>query len=123
MAVTILKERGNLIATLQPGLTDTDWTQLQEDLLEKVGGYHSHGVVLDVSGLDVLDSFATRILHTIAQACRLRGAETVIVGIQPEIAFTMVQLGWAGRLAGIRTALDLEDGLALLERAAKHRKP
>ncbi len=116
MPASILKERSYLITTLQQGMTDADWTQLQDGLLEKVGRFRSTGVILDVAGLDVLDSFATRILRTIAQACRLRGAETVIVGIQPEIAFNMVQLGWTSRLAGIETALDLEDGLSLLGR-------
>jgi rsbT antagonist protein RsbS len=116
VAVSILKQRSHLIANLQPGMADADWTHLQEDLLEKVGRFRSTGVVLDVAGIDVLDSFAIRLLRTIAQSCRLRGAETVIVGIQPEIAFMMVQLGWTSRLEGITTALDLEDGLALLER-------
>ncbi|MBI4319724.1 MAG: STAS domain-containing protein [Chloroflexi bacterium] len=116
MPASILKERDYLIASLQVALADADWLHLRDDLLERVGRSRSRGVIIDVGGLDVMDSFATRILHTIAQACRLRGAATVIVGIRPEIALTMVQLGWADRLAGIETALDLEDGLDLLER-------
>jgi rsbT antagonist protein RsbS len=70
--------------------------------------------VIDVSALDVLDSFASRTLRGIAHAVRLRGAETVVVGIQPEVAFAMVQLGL--RLDGVDTAIDLEEGLALLNR-------
>lgn len=123
MPVSILKERNYLITTLQPALSDADWVQLRDDLLDRVGQHRSLGVVIDVSGLDVLDSYATRILRTVAQACKLRGAETVIVGIQPEIAFTMVQLGWVARLAGVDTALDLEDGLEFLERLTKCRQP
>jgi len=74
------------------------------------------GVVIDVSALDVMDSFATRTLRGIAQTTRLRGTDTVIVGIQPEVAFSMVQLGLT--LDGIATALDLEEGRARLQRRA-----
>lgn len=123
MPVSILKQGSYLIATLQPELTDSDWMQLQEILLDKAARFRSRGIILDVAGLDVLDSFATRVLRTVAQACRLRGAETVIVGIRPEIAFTMVQLGWTARLEGIGTALDLEDGLVLLGRLTKRGPP
>ena len=75
-------------------------------------------VVIDVTALDVLDSFATRTLRGIAYTARLRGAETVIVGIQPDVAFAMVQLGLG--LDGVATALDLEDGLAHLDDVAPH---
>ncbi len=115
MPVSVLKQHDYLIAALQVALSDADWLQLRDDLLRHVGRFRSRGVIIDVGGLDVLDSFATRLLGTIAEVCKLRGAETVIVGIRPEIAFNMVQLGWTARLAGIGTALDLEDGLALLE--------
>jgi rsbT antagonist protein RsbS len=121
MPASILKERDYLIISPQAALSDADWTQLSDDLLEKVGRFRSRGVVIDVAGLDVIDSFATRILHTMARACKLRGAETVIVGIRPEIALTMVQLGWTDRLAGIGTALDLEDGLDLLDRLVREK--
>ena len=73
-------------------------------------------MIIDVSAVDVLDSFATRTLRTIAFVCKLRGAETVIVGIQPDVAFAMVQLGLD--LEGIATELDLERGLAHLQTAA-----
>lgn len=116
MQVPILKQGPYLIASVQSALTDSDLHRLQRELAEQVGRYHARGVIVDVTPLDVLDSFASRILRTIAQATKLRGAETVIVGIQPEVAFAMVQLGL--RLEGIATALDLEEGLALLQRAA-----
>ena len=74
----------------------------------------SRGVIVDVTALDVMDSFAVRTLRDISHMARLRGAETVIVGIQPEVAFAMVQLGLT--LKGVATALDLEEGLAFLDR-------
>jgi rsbT antagonist protein RsbS len=76
-------------------------------------------VIVDVTAVDVMDSFACRTLRDVAMMIALRGAETVVVGIQPEVAFSMVQLG--STLEGVVTALDLEEGLAYLE--ANHRKP
>ncbi len=72
--------------------------------------------------LDVMDSFATRTLRAIADAAHLRGAETVLVGIQPEVAFAMVQLGLTSRFEGVPTALDLEEGLALLARPKRRER-
>src|SRR6201999_529655 len=91
---------------------DRDLLEFQDELAEKVGRFRSHGVIIDVTALDVLDSFATRTLRGIAYATRLRGAKAMIVGIQPEVAMAMVQLGLT--LDGIATALDLEEGLDLL---------
>jgi rsbT antagonist protein RsbS len=116
MNTPILKQGHYLIAFLQAEQSDTDLLQLQESLLEQVGRFRSRGVILDVTLLDVLDSFATRTLRNIAQAVSLRGAETVIVGIRPEIAFAMVQLGLDTRLSRVLTALDLEEALAILNR-------
>src|SRR6266852_7144353 len=112
MHVPILKQRDYLIASVQSVLSDQDLVQLRDDLADRVGQYRSRGVIVDVTVLDVIDSFATRTLRAIAHMLRLRGAETVIVGIQPEVAFTMVQLGLT--LEGIGTSLDLEEGLAYL---------
>ena len=117
MSVPILKQGGVLIASIQAALTDRDLLGFQDELAEKVGRFRSHGVIIDVTALDVMDSFATRTLRSIAQATRLRGAETVIVGIQPEVAMAMIQLGLA--LDGIPTALDLEEGLELLAAGGK----
>src|SRR5207249_11507059 len=108
--------RDYLIASVQSVLSDPDLVQLRDDLAERIGLYRSRGVIIDVTVLDVIDSFATRTLRAIALMLRLRGAETVIVGIQPEVAVTMVQLGLT--LEGIGTALDLEEGLAHLNRVA-----
>jgi rsbT antagonist protein RsbS len=112
--VPILKQGQYLIATIQSALSDADLVQLRDGIVTQVGKLRSRGVIIDVTSLDVMDSFATRTLRDIAQMIRLRGAETVIVGIQPEVAFSLVQLGL--NLAGVATALDLEEGLAFLDR-------
>jgi rsbT antagonist protein RsbS len=113
MQVPILKQGGYLIASIQSVLSDSDLVQLRDNLGERVGTYRSRGVIIDVTVLDVIDSFATRTLRAIAHMLKLRGAETVIVGIQPDVAFAMVQLGLS--LEGVGTALDLEEGLAYLD--------
>ncbi|MBI4291701.1 MAG: STAS domain-containing protein [Betaproteobacteria bacterium] len=93
--------------------SDEDLTVLRDRLVEEVGRQRAQGVIIDVTGLDVMDSFSARTLRDLAQMVRMRGAETVMVGIQPEVAFSMVQLGL--RLEGVSTALDLEDGIAYLD--------
>ncbi len=113
MRVPILKQRDYLIASIQSALSDEDLLQLRDDLVQQVGRYRSRGAIVDVTVLDVMDSFAVRTLRAIAHMIRLRGAETVIVGIQPEVAFAMVQLGLT--LEDVATALDLEEGLAYLD--------
>jgi len=116
MRVPILKQSQYVIASIQSALSDEELLQLRDDLARDVGRYRSRGVIIDVTVLDVMDSFAVRTLRAIAHMIRLRGAETVIVGIQPEVAFAMVQLGLT--LEDITTALDLEEGLAFLDRQA-----
>jgi len=120
MHVPILKQRDYLIASIQSALSDEDLMQLRDDLSKRVGEHLSRGVIIDVTVLDVIDSFATRTLRTIAYMLKLRGTETVIVGIQPEVAFAMVQLGLT--LEGIGAALDLEEGLAYLDRETKKKR-
>jgi len=113
-----LRQGDILIASIQAALTDHDLVQLRDDLSDQVGRHRAHGVLIDVTSLDVLDSFASRTIRGIAHATRLRGAETVVVGIQPDVAFSMVQLGLS--LEGVATALDLEEGLEHLRtRAAR----
>src|SRR5258708_17261303 len=113
MAVPILKQGPFLIASIQSALTDSDVLRLQDDVMNQVGRYRSRGVIIDVTALDVMDSFVSRSLRGIAHMTGLRGADTVIVGIQPEVAFAMVQLGM--RMEDVHTALDLEEGLAYLQ--------
>jgi rsbT antagonist protein RsbS len=117
MKVPILKQGPYLIATIQSAISDKDLLQLRDELAEQVGKYRSLGVIVDVTVIDVMDSFAVRTLRAISQMIRLRGAQTVIAGIQPDIAFAMVQLGMT--LGDALTALDLEEGLALLKRQTK----
>jgi rsbT antagonist protein RsbS len=119
VAVPILKQGANLIASLHSALSDADWREFVGNLLEQVGRFRSFGVVIDVTAVDVLDSFATRILRSMVEAIRLRGAQTVVVGVQPEVAFAMVRLGLTARLEGVATALDLEEGLELLQQCQK----
>ena len=117
MEVPILKQGDYLIASIQGALTDTDLTRLQENLVRAVRRHRSKGVVVDVTVLDVMDSFAARTLRSITLMTRLMGAKVAIAGIQPEIAFSMVQLGLT--LEGTMTSLDLEDGIAMLKAADK----
>jgi rsbT antagonist protein RsbS len=115
--VPILKQGSYLIASIQAALSDKDLLHLRDALVDRVGRYRARGVIVDVTALDVMDSFSTRTLRDIAHMIRLRGAETVIVGIQPEVAFAMVQLGLT--LEGVATSLDLEEGLTYLDTKAK----
>ena len=117
MAVPILKQGDYLIASIQTALSDRDMLELRDDLLERAGTLRSKGIIVDVTALDVMDSFASRSLRAIAHMANLRGARTVMVGIQPEVAFAMVQLGL--NLEGVHTALDLEEGLSFLDRLTK----
>ncbi len=93
---------------------DNDLLKLRDALVARVGKSRSRGVIVDVTALDVMDSFAVRTLRDLAHMIRLCGAETVIVGVQPEVALAMVQMGLS--LAGVATALDLEEGLSYLHR-------
>ena len=117
MEVPILKQGDYLIASIQAALSDADLLRLRDDLAQRVGKFRSKGVIIDVTVLDVMDSFAVRTLRSIGQILKMRGAETVIVGIQPEVAFAMVQLGLS--LTDVWTALDLEEALAFLGRLSK----
>jgi len=112
MKVPILRQGNILIATIQSALTDRDLLTLQDNLSHQVIQFRSQGVVIDITELDVMDSFATRTLRNIANTLKLRGAKTIIVGMQPDVAFAMVQLGLT--LPDIKTARDLDEGLTLL---------
>jgi rsbT antagonist protein RsbS len=114
--VPILKQGDVLIASIQAALSDRDLSELRDELADRVGRFRAQGVLVDVTALDVLDSFAARTIRGIAYTAKLRGAETIVVGIQPEVAFAMVQLGLS--LEGVTTALDLEEGLQLLRSKA-----
>lgn len=108
-----MSQAAYLIVSIHTALDDSQLVRLQGDLLSQVDTRRARGIVIDVAALDVLDSFATRTLTQLARAARLKGAETVVVGISPEVAMTMVQLSLQMRF--VNTALDLEEGLELLD--------
>jgi rsbT antagonist protein RsbS len=114
MDVSVLRQGDFLIASIHTALDDAELVRFQEDLVEQIGSGRALGVVIDVAALDVLDSFASSRLRDLAQMARLRGAETVVVGIQAEVASSIVRLGLH---LDVHTALDLEEGLSFLELA------
>ncbi len=112
MLVSIQRQGNFLIASIHTALDDEELLRFQHDVVAQIGKHRSRGVIIDVAALDVMDSFGSRSLRDLAHASRLRGAETVIVGIQPDVAFAIVQLGMS---LDVHTALDLEEGLEFLE--------
>ena len=119
LLVSILRQGDTLLASINAALDDSEMLRFSEALVERIGRERCRGVVIDVAALDVLDSFGSRTLRNIAEMARLRGAVTVIVGIQPDVAFTMVELGMD--TGSVHTALDLEEGLEYLSRAGSAR--
>ena len=113
MSVAILRQADYIIASIQSDLSDTEVVELRQELAELVGRYRARGIVIDVSALDVIDSFVARSLRSIVLTARLRGAETVIVGIQPDVAIAMVQFRL--NLKPLRAVLDLDAATALLD--------
>jgi rsbT antagonist protein RsbS len=114
MSVAILHEEDYLIASIQSDLSDREVTDLRHELAELVGKHRARGIVIDVAALDVIDSFVARSLRAIVLTARMRGADTVIVGIQPDVAIAMVQFRL--NLEPLRVALDLDAARALLDR-------
>jgi rsbT antagonist protein RsbS len=110
--VSIMRQGTYLIASIHTALDDAQMVRFQRDLIDAIGRHRSRGVIIDVAALDVVDSFGSRTLRDIGEMARLRGAVTVLVGIQPEVAFAMVELGMT--TGPVETALDLEEGLAYL---------
>jgi rsbT antagonist protein RsbS len=111
--VSILRQGSYLVASIHTALDDSQMVRFQHDLVDQIGTSRARGVIIDVAALDVLDSFGSRTLRNIAEMARLRGAVTVIVGIQPDVAYAMVALGMG--TGSVATALDLEEGLAYLD--------
>ena len=110
--VAILPQGRYLIASVQGDLSDSEVLELRDDLADRIGRNRVYGIVVDVTALDVIDSFVARALRALAVTARLRGAETIIVGIQPEVAIAMVHFKL--NLAPLRTALDLDEALEQL---------
>jgi rsbT antagonist protein RsbS len=113
MSVPILRQGAYLIASIQSALTDSEVLELRDDLAAQVGKFRARGIIIDVAAMDVIDSYVSRSLRSIALTTRLRGAETVIVGIQPDVAIAMVQFDLS--LEAVHTALDLEEAVTLLD--------
>lgn len=112
--IPILKLGSALLVTIQVDMHDRLATALEEDLTNKIVQHNAHGVLIDISSLEIVDSFIGRMLDNIAAVSRILDAETVVVGMRPAVAITLVELGLS--LAGVKTALNVERGMALIDR-------
>jgi rsbT antagonist protein RsbS len=110
--VPILKIGSNLLVSIQIDLQDQSVQQLQEDLAEEIVATSATGVIIDITAVEIVDSFIGRMLSTIGSMSRLFDAETILVGMRPAVAITLVELGLG--LDGMRTALNIDKGLRLL---------
>jgi rsbT antagonist protein RsbS len=113
--IPILRMGNYLLVTIQVDMHDRLAMQLQEDLTTRIAKDQARGVLIDISALDIVDSFIGRMLADIAGMSRVLDAQTVVVGMQPAVAITLVELGLS--LQGVRTALDVERGMKLLEQS------
>lgn len=113
--IPVLRMGPFLLITIQVDMYDNLAMQLQDDISQSISDLGSSGVLIDISSLEIVDSFIGRMLANIAAISRILGAETVVVGMQPPVAITLVELGMS--LPGVRTALDVEAGMELLYRA------
>jgi rsbT antagonist protein RsbS len=111
--IPILRTREFLLVTIQVDMHDRLALTLQEDLTDQIVRHRARGVLIDISSLEVVDSFIGRMIGNIAAMARVLDAETVVVGMQPAVAITLVELGLS--LPGVRTALDVDKGMALLQ--------
>jgi rsbT antagonist protein RsbS len=114
--IPILKMGGFLLVSIQVDMHDRLALQLQDDLTSRIADTGATGVLIDISSLEMVDSFIGRMLGNIAAMSRVLDAETVVVGMQPAVAITLVELGMS--LPGVRTALDVERGMELLRASA-----
>jgi rsbT antagonist protein RsbS len=110
--IPILRIGDILLVSIQVDLQDRIAMQLQEDLAQRIVDTSANGVLIDISALEIVDSFVGRMINTVASVSRVLDAETVVVGMRPAVAITLVELGLS--LPGVRTALDLDRGLAML---------
>jgi rsbT antagonist protein RsbS len=113
--IPILKMGRCLLVTVQVDMTDRVATALQDDLTDRIAKTGAKGVLIDISMLEIVDSFIGRMLSNIAAMARIMDSETVVVGMSPSVAITLVELGLT--LTGVRTALNVEKGMKLLETA------
>jgi rsbT antagonist protein RsbS len=113
--IPILRMGRTLLVTIQVDMHDAHAIQLQEDLSDRIVGTSAKGVLIDISALDVVDSFIARAIANISSVAGLLDAECVLVGMQPAVAITLVEMG--ARMTGVRTALNVERGMELLHSA------
>ena len=118
--IPILRMGRFLLVTIQVDMHDQLAMSLQDDLTSRISAEGSRGVLIDISSLDVVDSFIGRMLGNIASMARVLDAQTVVVGMRPAVAITLVELGLA--LPGVRTALDVEKGMAMIQGALAPRE-
>jgi rsbT antagonist protein RsbS len=114
MSVAILRQGDYLIASIRSDLSDGQMLAFRDDVAQRVGVHRLRGVIVDVGALDIIDSFMSRALRSLVETARLRGAETVIVGIAPDVAIAMVQFDL--NLGALRAVLDLDEAVELLDR-------
>jgi rsbT antagonist protein RsbS len=119
--IPILKMGGYLLVTIQVDMHDRLALTLQDDLTDRIVKTHAKGVLIDISSLEVVDSFIGRMLGNIAAMSKVLDAETVVVGMRPAVAITLVELGLS--LKGVRTALNVEKGMIALEQSIERRMP
>ena len=119
--IPILKMGGYLLVTIQVDMHDQLALTLQDDLTDRIVKTHAKGVLIDISSLEVVDSFIGRMLGNIAAMSKVLDAETVVVGMRPAVAITLVELGLS--LKGVRTALNVEKGMIALEQSIERRMP
>jgi rsbT antagonist protein RsbS len=116
-AIPILRIGDTLLASIQTELRDKVANAFQEDVLRALEKIGTAGLVIDISALEMVDTYVARVLAETARMAKLMGADTVLVGMRPEVAATLVRMGYS--MAGIRTALNLEEGLALLRKPSR----
>jgi len=113
MKITILQLKDILLTSIQVDLTDEDVLEFQADILDKVKKTEAAGIIIDISTLDVVDSFMARVLNETATMVRLLGTEAVICGMQPEVALALVEMG--REIVGVETAVNLDHGMEKLQ--------
>jgi rsbT antagonist protein RsbS len=118
--IPILKMGRCLLVTIQIDLLDQTALALQDDLSERIASTSAHGVLIDISALEIVDSFVGRMLGSISGIAAIMGATLVVTGMQPAVAITLVELGLS--LDGVRTALDVERGMAILQADERSRR-
>jgi len=118
--IPVLQVRSTLVVTIQVELRDTIADAFQEDVLQRIAATSAGGLIIDISGLEMVDSYVARVIANTGRMAKLMGTETVLVGMRPEVAATLVRMGF--RMEGAHTALNLDEGLDLVEDLLRQRR-